>query len=183
MLGARIVPLLLSSGHTVAGMTRSRSKIDTLRSSGCLPVLCDVFDYGSLSKAVLGFSPDLIMHQLTDLPDSISKIPEYSTANNRIRIEGTDNLISAAKLAKVHRFLAQSIAWEIPAQGAFAKQHLEDSVLNYGGVVLRYGQLYGPGTYYESRPPVGPTIHVDEAARRTVLMLEHETGIVNLQED
>jgi len=85
VIGVRLIPLLLSEGHVVAGMTRSPEKTASLRKLGAKPVLCDVFDEHGLHDAVTDFGPDLVMHQLTDLPDDVKRIPESLAGNNRIR--------------------------------------------------------------------------------------------------
>jgi hypothetical protein len=123
------------------------------------------------------------MYQLTDLPDDASQIPDRAEANARIREEGTANLIAAAQAAGAGRFLAQSIAWT-PAAGNESREDLEAQVLAYDGVgvVLRYGQFYGPGTYYEAEPPDPPRIEIGAAACGTVSSLEAPTGIVEIIE-
>src|SRR5205807_4892909 len=101
--------------------------------------------------------------------------------NNRMRTEGTHNLIAAAQAAGVQRLIAQSIAWSPPGGGEVVEEH-ERAVLDAGGVVLRYGQLYGPGTFYESDPPQPPRIDVDAAARRTAELLEAPSGVIVITE-
>jgi hypothetical protein len=135
VIGRRIIPLLAADGHAVAGMTRSPGKAAELEALGAEPVVCDVFDAGALRDAVAAFAPDLVMHQLTDLPDDAAQIPEH-----------------------------------------------ERMVLDAGGVVLRYGQFYGPGTYYEDEPPGPPRIEIDAAARRTVELLDAPSGVVEIVE-
>jgi nucleoside-diphosphate-sugar epimerase len=105
----------------------------------------------------------------------------FADRNNRIRTEGTRNLIAAAKAAEAERFIAQSISWEPPAGGDAVHQH-ERMVLDIGGVVIRYGQLYGPGAYHEHDVPDPPRIHVAEAARRTVELLGARSGAVVVTE-
>jgi nucleoside-diphosphate-sugar epimerase len=182
VIGAQLVPLLVAEGHTVAGMTRSPGKADAVRALGAEPVVCDVFDADSLTGAVVGFAPDMVMHQLTDLPDRADRISEHRERNNRIRTEGTRNLIAAARTAGATRFIAQSVAW-LPSGGEQAVSDHERQVLDYGGVVLEYGQLYGRGTYYEDEIPDPPRIHVNVAARRTVELLNEPSGIVVVAED
>lgn len=181
VLGTRIVPLLVGQGHVVAGMTRSPEKVNSVRALGAEPVVCDVYDADALSAAIDAFSPDAVMHQLTDLPDSVEKIPEFAERNDRIRTEGTRNLIAAAQRAGAERFLAQSIAWRPPGRGGSVEEH-ERQVLAAHGVVIRYGQLYGPGTYYEQELPAPPRIHVDAAAQATAPLLTAPSGIVTLQD-
>jgi nucleoside-diphosphate-sugar epimerase len=182
VLGIRIVPLLVADGHTVAGMTRSPSKSRTLTDLGAEPVVCDVYDAAALARAVQAFAPEVVLHELTDLPDDASALAEHRGDNARMRREGTRNLLAAAGAAGVRRLLAQSIAWETTGDGAAAKQELERAVLDFGGVVLRYGQLYGPGTYYEGEPPPHPRVHVDHAARRTVDVLGLDHTVVTIAE-
>ncbi len=182
VIGIRLLPLLVAAGHEVAGMTRSPGKLSELESLGAEPVLCDVYDSGALRAAVVGFAPVAVMHQLTDLPDDAAKIPELAVRNDRMLREGTRNLLDAAAAANADRFLAQSIAWELPGQRGVTYRKHERAVLDAGGVVIRYGQLYGPGTYYETEKPDPPRIHVDEAARRTVPVLEAPAGLVEVVE-
>jgi uncharacterized protein YbjT (DUF2867 family) len=182
VIGIRLVPLLVSAGHVVAGMTRSPGKVEQLRALGADPVVCDVFDGDALTEAVSAFGPEMVMHQLTDLPDDVEQLGEFWARNDRIRTEGTRNLVAAARAAGAPRFLAQSIAWRPPGRGEVVDAH-EQQVLDAGGVVVRYGQLYGPGTFYEDTIPPPPRIHIDEAARATVPLLESEPGVVVLAEN
>ncbi|MGH2894676.1 MAG: NAD-dependent epimerase/dehydratase family protein [Solirubrobacteraceae bacterium] len=184
VIGVRLVALLVADGHTVAGMTRTASKADALTQAGAEPVVCDVFDADALRAAVAAFAPDLVMHQLTDLPDDASRISDYGQRNDRIRREGTRNLLDAAADAGVRgaRFLAQSIAWELPGERGEHNRAFERMVLDAGGVIIRYGQLYGPDTYYPDEPPPPPRVHVDEAARATVGLLDAEPGVVAVVE-
>ena len=182
VIGVRLVPLLIAAGHAVTGMTRTEAKVEMLRELGAEPVVCDVFDAGALSAAVAAAAPDLVMHQLTDLPDRLDEIPAYAARNNRIRTEGTRNLLAAAAAAGAQRFLAQSIAWTPPAGGEAVAEH-ERLVLGAGGVVLRYGTFYGPGTFGGDRVPPPPRIQVDAAARATVELLHAPSGVVEVVED
>ncbi|WP_278262056.1 NAD-dependent epimerase/dehydratase family protein [Nocardia sp. AG03] len=178
VIGTRLLPLLIGAGHEVAGLTRSPAKADALRAAGAEPVVLDVYDAAALAAAVTAFAPELVLHQLTDLPDDVAELASSGEANARIRTEGTANLLAAAAAAGASRFLAQSIAWEPPAgRGAVIAAH-EAAVLDAGGVVLRYGQFYGPGTYYETTPPQPPRVHVDTAAARTLELLDAPTGTV-----
>ncbi len=179
VIGMRLVPRLVDAGHDVAGMTRSPDKMSATAALGAQPVVCDVFDTAALRDAVAAFAPELVVHQLTDLPDEASRIPLHIDANNRIRTEGTRNLLAAARAAGARRLLAQSIAWAPPGPGTAVAEH-ERLVLAAGGVVVRYGRLYGPGTYYPDALPEPPRVHVDAAAARTLAYLEAPTGIVTL---
>jgi nucleoside-diphosphate-sugar epimerase len=183
VIGRRLIPLLRSDGHVVAGMTRSPEKLASLRDLGAEPVLCDVFDERGLRDAVADFGPDLVMHQLTDLPDERARIPEFAAGNNRIRTEGTLNLLAAKWDTGARRFVAQSIAWT-PAGGGEAVAEHEGMVLDAHGVVIRYGAFYGPGTYSgNGHVPAPPRIHIDEAARRTVTLLDAPPGVVVVAEE
>ena len=88
VLGVRLVPLLLAGGHMVAGMTRSPSKADLLRGLGAEPVVCDVFDRDALTQALAGFGPEVVFHQLTDLPDEAADLARFSDRTDRMRGEG-----------------------------------------------------------------------------------------------
>ncbi|MGW4631631.1 NAD-dependent epimerase/dehydratase family protein [Nocardia sp. NPDC004415] len=178
VIGTRLLPLLIGAGHEVAGLTRSPAKAAAIRDAGAQPVVVDVYDAPGLTAAVTAFAPELVLHQLTDLPDDVAELANSGAANARIRTEGTTNLLAAAAAAGASRFLAQSIAWEPPAgRGAVIADH-ESAVLAAGGVVLRYGQFHGPGTYYPTTPPERPRVHVDTAAARTVDLLDAPTGTV-----
>ena len=94
VLGVRLVPLLVDTGHEVVGTTRSPAKADLLVELGATPVTCDVYDRDHLLDVVVTAAPDLVMHQLTDLPDRPDDLgPEVFAANARIRTEGTDMIL------------------------------------------------------------------------------------------
>jgi len=179
VLGIRLLALLVDDGHVVAGMTRSPGKVDAIRARGAEPVVCDVFEEARLVEAVKSFEPDAIVDQLTDLPDRRGELVAHAAKNDRIRTEGTRNLVAAAKAAGANRFLAQSIAWR-PEERVRALDLHEHQVLEIGGVVVRYGRLYGPGTYYERELPSPPRVHVDTAARATPPLLDDASGIVTI---
>ncbi|MBS2962256.1 NAD(P)H-binding protein [Actinocrinis puniceicyclus] len=181
VIGVRLLPLLLRAGHAVAAMTRSAAKADSLAAMGAQPVVCDVFDAEALREAVVAFRPDAVLHQLTDLPDKAEQVPEFAARNARIRTEGTRNLLAAAQEAGARHFLAQSIDW-IPAGGGAVLEEHEQRVLKVGGVVVRYGQFYGPDTFYEHEVPSRPRIHVDAAARETVPLITAASGVFVLAE-
>lgn len=181
IIGERLLPILIADSHDVASMTRTAGKAGKISKTGSLAVVCDVFDFSGLEDAVVGFHPDLVWHQLTDLPDDPSLIPKYAAANNRIRTEGTDNLLRAAAATRA-RVIAQSVAWQLPGEGGRAVSYLEEKVLAAGGVVIRYGQFYGPGTYYESETPDHPRIHIVEAAQRSLAALALNSGILTIKE-
>jgi UDP-glucose 4-epimerase len=179
VIGVRLLPLMLAEGHIVAAMTRTAGKADAVRASGALPVVCDLFDRASLTAAVNAFHPDVVMHQVTDLPDELANVATSIPANNRVRSEGTRNLLDAARASGASGFVAQSIAWH---GGPVVDAH-EQVVVEAGGTVLRYGRFYGPGTYYPDEPPPPPRVHIDDAARRTMRFLSGPAGIFTLVED
>jgi uncharacterized protein YbjT (DUF2867 family) len=178
VIGQQLVPRLVASGHVVGGMTRSPDKAELLRGLGAEPIVCDVFDREALIEAVRDFRPDVILNQLTDLPDDVTEIPAFAELNARIRTEGNLNLIEASRRSGSPKLLAQSVAWPLPdGPDAEAVAELERSILAEGGVVLSYGQFYGPGTYNPDQRPGAPRVHIDRAAERTVDALGEPTGV------
>jgi nucleoside-diphosphate-sugar epimerase len=183
VIGGRLVPLLVAAGHTVGAMTRSAEKATRLASVGAEPIVCDVFDRPALTRSVRAFSPDLLLHELTDLPDDLESLPADSLLNARIRSEGTRNLLDALEGLNSPKVVAQSVAWTMrPGAEADAVAELEKVVLAVNGVVLRYGLLYGPGTYFEADPPADPRVHIDVAVARTLDALGAAPGIVTIVE-
>ena len=207
MIGRRLVPLLVAAGHHVIGTTRSPAKAAAIAAQGAAPVLVDVFDAVALLHVVQAAKPQLVMHQLTDLP-SAPGTPDYEAGlerNARLRIDGTRNLVAAAKAAGVTRLIAQSIAFvyapgdglrvesdplDLGATGARKRTvdgvvALEEATLEMPeGIVLRYGLLYGPGTWFEREKRGAPSLHVDAAAHAALLALtEAKHGIYNVAED
>lgn len=204
-IGRRLGPLLIEAGHDVVGTTRSDSKSEALRAAGVAPVVVDVFDAPALSRAVAAARPDVVVHQLTDLPPGLDpgQMAAATRRNARIRREGTQNLVSAALEAGVRRLVAQSIAWmyapgaqphgeddpldvhaegarAITVEGVVALELLTLSSPPIHGTVLRYGHLYGPGTGARSIPEA-PSLHVDAAASAALLAIEKGgTGVYNL---
>ncbi len=179
MIGQHLIPRLVQAGHVVGGMTRSAKKTALLSQLGAEAILCDVFDRKELIEAVRNFKPDIVLNELTDLPDEVARIGEHASLNARVRTEGNQNLIQSARLSGSPKILAQSVAWQLPdGPDARAVAELERSVLAERGVVLRYGQFYGPGTYHEKQPPGDPRVHIDRAAERTAEALGEPSGIV-----
>jgi nucleoside-diphosphate-sugar epimerase len=204
-IGRRLTPLLHRGGHYVCGSTRSKANADALRSLGADPVVVDVFDASALSRAVVSARPDVVIHQLTDLPKDLDprEMGAAIVRTARIRSEGTRNLVGAAIAAGAHRLVAQSIAWHyapgavphpetdpldsaaegesgIDVQGVIALEELTLKSPPLEGVVLRYGQLYGPGTASD-RPSNSMPIHVDAAAYAAMLAIDHgDPGIYNI---
>jgi nucleoside-diphosphate-sugar epimerase len=173
VIGRRLVPMLVSAGHHVTGMTRSGTRTDALRSAGAEPVVCDVFDAADLVEKVSAAAPEVVVHELTDLPAALDprKMDEQFAGNDRLRSEGTRNLVAAAVAAAARRMVAQSIAFAYTPDGGLkteddplfdaapqpwarsveALHALEDAVTKtpgLEGIVLRYGFFYGPGSSY-----------------------------------
>jgi nucleoside-diphosphate-sugar epimerase len=183
VLGSRLVPLLVDAGYIVGAMTRSAGKADRLAALGAQPIVCDVFDRSGLFSAVRAFTPDVLLHELTDLPDELENLPEDSRLNARIRVEGTRNLLDALKGVGPTKVVAQSVAWTMPpGVEADAVASLERAVLAVSGVILRYGLLYGPDTYFEGELPPAPRVHIDDAAARTLEALDAPSGILTVVE-
>lgn len=206
-IGKRLVPLVLAAGHEVSGTTRSPGKVGALRAAGVQPLVVDVFDASALSRAVEAAKPDIVVHQVTDLPPGLdpSRMAQATRRNARVRKEGTRNLVSAALQAAVPRFISQSIAWmyapgsephgeddpldvhaegsrAITVEGVATLERLTLSSPPLVGTVLRYGHLYGPGTGAHSIPQ-SPSLHVDAAASAALLAIEKErSGIYNIAE-
>ena len=97
-IGTRLVPLLLDAGYEVFGTTRSESKAVGLQAAGATPIVVDVFDAPELSRAIAAVRPEVIIHQLTDLPAALeaSGMAEGIARTTRVRTEGTRNLVTAA---------------------------------------------------------------------------------------
>jgi nucleoside-diphosphate-sugar epimerase len=171
-LGKRLIPQLAAHGHTVVGTTRSEAKTSVLRDLGAKPVVVDALDRDAMIAAVAAEKPDAIVHQLTALTGADFRRFEKSfELTDRLRSEGTDILLAAAKVAGVERFVAQSYAgWPYARTGGQIKseddpldpqpakqtrrtleaiRHLESAVTAANGIVLRYGGFYGPGTGLE----------------------------------
>ena len=146
--------------------------------------MCDVYDPAALAAAMTGFRPDVVLNQLTDLPDDASEIPRLAGRNQRMRDEGTANLLAAAHAAgggpghRAEHLLGTAGEEAQAATGAF-----ERTVLRDGGVIIRYGQFWGPGTYYPDSPPPRPRIHLDDAARQTVTALGAPPGLTLVADD
>lgn len=181
VIGSRLIPLLVGAGHEVAAMTRSANKTYRLTELGAQPVVVDVFDRDALIAAVVEFKPDVILNELTDLPDDVMRIADFGELNARIRTVGNQNIIDAARASGSPKILAQSVAWDLPdGPDARAVKQLESSVLAEGGVVLSYGQFYGPGTYNENGVPADPRVHIDRAAERTAGLLDAPSGVITI---
>jgi len=207
-IGRRMLPLLREAGYQVTGTTRAASKAEELRAAGITPAIVDVFDAAALGSAMLAARPDVVVHQLTDLPQGLKPelMAEGLVRNARVRIEGTRNLVDAALRAGARRFIAQSIAfvyapggephdesdplispaeepWRSTMEGVVTLEQLTASSAGFDGLVLRYGMFYGPGTGFEAAPGK-PAVHVDAAAQAAMLaIVRGAPGIYNIAED
>ena len=173
VIGRALVPQLREAGHDVTAMTRYESRAEKLRDQGVEPVVCDAFDTDGVARAVAAARADVVVNQLTDIPDAINprKMAEQFETNDRLRTEGTRNLMQAAEAVGARRFVSQSIAWAYaPTEGLWSEgdrlwdeapepwgrsvaavRALEEATLgsdSVEGVVLRYGLFYGPGTAF-----------------------------------
>jgi nucleoside-diphosphate-sugar epimerase len=172
-VGRSLLPLLARHGHEVTGMTRSQSKAELVRELGARPVIADALDRDAVAAAVLESRPEVVVHQLTALSEmgAPRNMDKTFALTNRLRTEGTDNLLAAARAAGARRFVAQSYAgWPYAREGGPVKteddpldptppkqarqtleaiRRLESTVTGaegIEGIVLRYGGFYGPGT-------------------------------------
>lgn len=225
-LGAPLVRALVAAGHEVTGTSRTGARASAIDAAGAHGVVCDALDRDAVFAAVAAASPDVVVHQLSAMPEKYMQLRAGSEATSRLRREGSRILVDAAVAAGARRVLAQSIAFLYEPTGpAIATEQspvwtaaadasggllgatfdLEQTVLNTDGiegVVLRYGALYGPNTYYapdgditrmirkRQWPIVGDGdaltsfVHVDDAAAATVLaMTGGAPGIYNIVDD
>ncbi len=159
-IGVPLVRSLLAAGHQVTALTRSIDKADALRAVGAAPVVADALDPDALSAAVRAASPDVVIHELTALPKGGPRSARELEPTNRLRTDGTRNLIAAARAAGARRLIVGSFS---PLSGepsglpapvrpvAEAIRSMETQVLDatragvLDGIVLRYGLFYGPG--------------------------------------
>jgi nucleoside-diphosphate-sugar epimerase len=199
-IGRRLIPLLLDGGYAVAGITRDAGKARDLDALGVRGIVADVFDASAVRDAMAAVKPSVVIHQLTDLPASRadSASPEALARNARIRIEGTKNLVDAAIACGADYLVSQSIGF-VYAPGP--EPHSESDPLDPAreavitlerltlespplvGAVLRFGMLYGPGSWF-AEPSGTVPVHVDAAAWATLLAVQRSaTGIFNVAED
>ncbi|MGO4601405.1 NAD-dependent epimerase/dehydratase family protein [Terrabacter sp. 2YAF2] len=184
-MGRQLVPRLVRAGHEVHGMTRSESKRALLQELGAAPVVADALDPEQVARAVATARPEVVVHELTSIgPMDMRHFDRAFAQTNRLRTEGTDHLLSAARAAGVGRFVAQSFFAGYDRVGGGVKteddpfgtvpppgmeqtvgaiRYVEDQVLAASwtqGLVLRYGGFYGPHT------SLGPDGEQTEAVRR-----------------
>lgn len=198
-MGKALLPLLTKAGYTTTGMTRSAANAGRIRTMGATPVIADALDPEEVRTAVMNAAPDVIVHQLTSIPAAINlrHIDRDFALTNRLRIEGLDNLIAAAKAVGCRRMVAQSYTgWPYARIGGPVKsegdpldpeppaklketlqsiRYLEQVTTGTPGIdgtVLRYGAFYGPGN---TLGPGGPFL--DEVRKRRVPVIGRGTGI------
>lgn len=211
-IGRQLLPMLIDAGYKVFGTTRKPGKTAQMEAIGVHPVVVDAFDRPALITAVGEVKPDVIIHQLTDLSAA-----DFA-GTDRLRIVGTRNLVDAAKAAGVRRMIAQSLAIayapgtkpateqdaladDSPTQRDIVKgvRALESAVAELPeGVILRYGLLYGPGTWYSRVGPFADAVrqrkqaagkgifsfvHVTDAARAAMLAIGWPAGVFNIADD
>jgi 2-alkyl-3-oxoalkanoate reductase len=196
-IGRPLIPKLVAAGHEVTGMTRSEAKAEEIRQAGAREAVCDVFDLEALSAAVGEARPEVVVHELTALPDRLNfRQKDLYDPTNRVRTEGTRNLLDLARTGGARRFICQSIAFAYRNDGAVVKTEedptLEDAPGPFGsgvralremeamvlgaaeldGLVLRYGFFYGPGTHYGDGGAV-----VADVRRRRLPVVGKGTGV------
>jgi nucleoside-diphosphate-sugar epimerase len=222
VIGRPLLPALRAAGHQPIAMTRSAAKAATLREQGFETAVCDAYDVPALTRALADAQPDAVVHLLTDLPAELDTrhFERAVASTGHLRREGTRNLLAASHAAGVERIVAESIAFAYEPAGDRVKDEdaplatvslpfvaeplaeLEHQVRAAGGIIMRYGQLYGPGTAFASDgawaknvrrrrlPIVGSGggvfsfLHVQDAASATVAALDHDgPAIYNVVDD
>ena len=226
LVGRRVVKQLVERGHQVTATTMSTSRLALLQELGAEAVVMDGLDGASVGEVVAAARADAIVNEMTAISPTYAGKPDIKHMDRwfgptiRLRTEGTDHLLAAAQATGVSQFVAQSYgSWNgireggwiktedepldllagTPAEKGMAAIHyLEEKVLGFGGTVLRYGALYGPGAIEDQAelvrkrqyPLVGggagysSWLHLDDAASATVLAVEQKaTGIFNIADD
>jgi nucleoside-diphosphate-sugar epimerase len=225
-IGRRLVPLLTAVGYEVVASTRSNQNARMLYDLGAEPVVLNALDRDAVIATVTRVEPEMIVHQLTSLAEGakLRRFDRVFAATNRLRTEGTDNLLAAARVAGTRRTIAQSFGnWNYERSGSSIKTetdpldptpprsmrrtlaaiaYLEAAVVEAGGLALRYGNIYGPGTataedgalvefVRQNRLPifgdgagVWSFVHVDDAALATLAAIERGApGVYNVTDD
>lgn len=226
-IGRVLVPCLVAAGHEVAATTRSAAKARLIESVGATGVVLDALDELAVRAAVKAFRPEAVISQLTSLPQRYNprRIRPWYDATNKLRVDGTRILMNAAADAGSKRFVYQSIAFIYALVGApvvdedaplaldapepfggavratLEGERMATSADGITGVILRYGQLYGPGTYFarngdfarQARARMLPIVgggrgifsflHVDDAATSAIAALQRGAGVYNVADD
>jgi nucleoside-diphosphate-sugar epimerase len=229
VVGSSLVPMLVAGGHHVTGSTRSVGKVERLRAAGAEPAVLDALDRDAVMAAVTAAKPDVVVHQLTALsgPMNLRRFDRSFATTNRLRTEATDHLLAAARAAGAHRYVVQSYTGWVnertggpvkteddpldPQPAAVAREvmaavrrleHTVTTANDVEGVVLRYGNFYGPHTSLDQGgkvlemirrrqlPMVGggtgvwSFVHIDDVARATVAAIEQgPPGVYNIVDD
>ena len=196
-IGRPLVRQLVAEGHEVTGMTRREERMEEIRAAGATPVRCNALSTHDMENALHQAQPEVVVHLLTSLPPRLDyRAKEDPLApTNRLRSEGTRNLLAAAKAAGARRIVAESVAFLYAPEGdwvkgeeaplfrdapgvfgpaAVALADLERQVTGtegVEGVVLRYGWLYGPGTYFDREGS-----QTEDALKRRVPIVGKGTG-------
>jgi nucleoside-diphosphate-sugar epimerase len=207
-IGRALTAMLVAAGHEVIGTTRSSDGAHAITATGAQAVIVDVFDAEHVAAVVADSRPEVVIHQVTGLAtEPGGQLGDEEIARTaEIRAVGTRNLIEAAVSAGAHRFIAQSIAWlylagdephtedesiepadpaaiSVTRRGVIELEWIVTTEARLDGLVLRYGRLYGPGTW-DAMPPEPPTVHVNAAARAALLAVDHgQPGIFNIVDD
>jgi 2-alkyl-3-oxoalkanoate reductase len=199
-VGKRLVPALVDAGHDVVGTTRSAARADQLRAAGAEPSVVDVLDAEAVAAAVEAARPEVIVHQATALASMGTNMRRFDAdfaVTNRLRTEGTDHLLAAARAVGARRFVAQSFTgWPNAREGSRVKteedpldptppnacretldgiRYVEETVTSAEGIeglVLRYGGFYGPGTSLWS-----DGVHVELIRKRRFPIIGAGTGV------
>jgi nucleoside-diphosphate-sugar epimerase len=194
-LGRQLVPMLVSDGHEVTGMTRTPAKQDLISGMGARPAVADALDPEAVAQAVAQAEPEAVIHELTAIDTSSMgrSLDKMFALTNRLRTEGTDHLLAAARAVGAKRFLGQSFAgWPFERTGGPIKaeddplessppktvsetlgaiRYLEETVTGADGIeglALRYGGFYGPGTSI-SLDPVGEQVEMIRKRRLPII--------------
>jgi len=204
VIGRRLIPALVAADHDVVATTRREERLERLAGLGARGVVVDVYDAERLTEVMRQAMPDVVIHELTDLGGVDFE------ANARLRRVGTAHLVEAAAAASVERMIVESIAWvyapgegpaveseELEAGTAVEEMELLAARLPHS-TVLRYGLLYGPGTWYApgarmaeavaagevaATPSVSSFVHIDDAVAATVQALDWPDGEYNIVDD
>jgi nucleoside-diphosphate-sugar epimerase len=225
-VGRALIPKLIDHGHAVVGTTRSEARAEELRAIGVTPVVVDGLDRHGLVDAVRAAEPDVIVHQMTAL-SGLSDFRRFEKAfamTNRLRTEGTDHLLAAGREVGAPVIAQSYTGWPYAPTGGWIKteddplmddppkqlrtslaaiRHIEQAVPAAGGMVLRYGGFYGPGTGIEAGGEQWQTIqarrfpivgdgggywsfcHVADAASATLAAIERPApgAVLNVCDD
>lgn len=196
-IGLPLCRILVAEGWNVIGTTRKPERAEELAGLGVSPIVLDVFDGNMLTLIVKAVAPDVVVHQLTDLPPGLDPtlMDAARIRNTRLRVEGTRNLVAAAQAASTRRIVAQSLGFAygpgtrpLPESTPLDREatgviSLEQQVLDSGleAVLLRYGRLYGPGTGFDAPNGLAP-VHAEAAADAAFLAMSEGAGVYNIAE-